>query len=98
MHRNVLVATARTSDPLLTALNPRFSKKLPAFLRQHALIQFWTCTSACRPLVQAVGMQAEHQEKEASSEDGTPASKAAGPRSNTAEIVAHIYLLAVAFP
>ena len=45
-----------------------------------------------------MGMQAEHQEKEASSEDGTPASEAAGSRSNTGEIVAHMYLLAVAFP
>ena len=65
---------------------------------QHALIQLWTRATAWRPLVQALGMQAEHHEKEASSEDGTPASQAAGLRCNTGEIVAHIYLLAVAFP
>ena len=43
-------------------------------------------------------MQAEHQEKEAGSEDGTPAMEAAAPRSSTGEFVAHIYLLAVEFP
>ena len=42
--------------------------------------------------------QAEFQEKEAGSEDGTPAMEASAPRSNTGEIVAHIYLLAEAFP
>ena len=44
----------------------------------------------------ALGMQAERQEKEASSEDGTPRTEAAGLRSNAGEFVVHIHLSAVA--
>ena len=43
-----------------------------------------------------LGMQAERQEKEASSEDGTPPIEAAGIRSNAGELVVYIHLSAVA--
>ena len=40
----------------------------------------------------ALGMQAEHLEKEVGYEDSTPAMEAAAPRSNTGEFVARIHL------
>ena len=45
----------------------------------------------------ALGMQAEHLEKEVGSEDGDPPIEAAGLRSNTGSFVAHIHSSAVAF-
>ena len=52
--------------------------------------------AGCTALMPALGMQAERQEKEASSEDGAPPIEAAGLRSNAGEFVVHIHLTAVA--
>ena len=48
--------------------------------------------SGCTPCIPALGMQAEHLEKEVGYEDSTPAMEAAAPRSNTGEFVARIHL------
>ena len=45
----------------------------------------------------ALGMQAEHLEKEVGSEDGDPPIEAAGLRSSTGSFVARIHSSAVAF-
>ena len=45
----------------------------------------------------ALGMQAEHLEKEVGSEDGHPPIEAAGLRSNTGSFVARIHSSAVTF-
>ena len=46
-------------------------------------------------LMPALGMQAEHLDKEVGSEDGAPASEAAG--SNTGSFFAHIHSSTIAF-
>ena len=49
-------------------------------------------------MIPALGMQAEHLDKEVGSEDGTPAMEAAAPRSKTGALVAHIPASARTFP
>ena len=49
-------------------------------------------------LMQALGMQAEHLDKEVGSEDGAFPIEAAGLGSNTGSFVAHIHSSAIAFP